>query len=54
MKYLFNVDKATDSKILNDYKIIVHELELSKLPTLKKKNKVGGFCIHLRRKIMTM
>ncbi|MDA8030875.1 MAG: hypothetical protein MPK62_07075, partial [Alphaproteobacteria bacterium] len=43
MKYLFNVDKATDSKILNDYKIIVHELELSKLPTLKKKNKAGGF-----------
>ena len=43
MKYLFDVDKATDSKILNDYKIIVHELELSKLPTLKKKNKAGGF-----------
>ena len=43
MKYLFNVDAATDSKILNDYKIIVHELELSKLPTLKKKNKNGGF-----------
>lgn len=43
MKYLFDVDKATDSRILNDYKIIVHELELSKLPTLKKKNKAGGF-----------
>ena len=43
MKYLFNVDAATDSKILNDYKIIVHELELSKLPTLKKKNKNGGY-----------
>ena len=43
MKYLFNVDAATDSKILNDYKIIVHELELSKLPTLKKKSKNGGF-----------
>ena len=42
MKYLFGVDKATDSKILNDYKIIVHELELSKLPTLRKKNKAGG------------
>ena len=43
MRYLFDIDKATDSKILNDYKIIVHDLELSKLPTLKKKNKAGGF-----------
>lgn len=43
MKYLFDVDAATDSKILNDYQIIIHELELSKLPTLKKKNKNGGF-----------
>ena len=42
IKYLFDVDKATDSKILNDYQIIIHELELSKLPTLKKKNKNGG------------
>lgn len=43
IKYLFDVDKATDSNILNDYKIIVHELELSKLPTVKKKTKNGGF-----------
>ena len=42
MKYLFDIDKATDSKILNDYKIIVHDLRLSKLPTLRKKNKDGG------------
>ena len=43
IKYTFEVDDATDSNILNDYKIIIHELELSKLPTLKKKNKKGGF-----------
>ena len=41
--YTFDIDKATDSNILNNYKIIVHELELSKLPQLKKKNKKGGF-----------
>ena len=43
IKYTFDVDEATSSKILNDYRIIIHELELSKLPTLKKKNKNGGF-----------
>jgi len=43
IKYTFKVDDATESNILNDYKIIIHELELSKLPTLKKKNKAGGF-----------
>ena len=42
IKYTFDVDKAADSNILNDYQIIVHELELSKLPTLKKKTKAGG------------
>ena len=42
IRYEFSVDDATDSKILNDYQIIVHELELSKLKTLKKKNKDGG------------
>lgn len=41
--YTFDIDKATDSNILNNYKIIIHELELSKLPQLKKKNKKGGF-----------
>jgi superfamily II DNA or RNA helicase len=39
----FTVDDATDTKILNDYQIIIHELELSKLKSYKKKNKNGGF-----------
>ena len=42
IKYTFDVDKAADSNILNDYQIVVHQLELSKLPTLKKKSKNGG------------
>ncbi len=42
IRYTFDVDDATESNILNDYKIIIHELELSGLPTLKKKNKNGG------------
>jgi len=50
IKYIFEVDDATDSNILNDYKIIIHELELSKLPTLKKKNKKGGFWYTSERK----
>ena len=41
--YNYSVDEATDSNILNDYKIIVHELQLSKLKTHKKKSKNGGF-----------
>jgi superfamily II DNA or RNA helicase len=40
--YEFSVDEATDSDILNNYKIIVHELMLSKLQTLNKKTKDGG------------
>jgi|TARA_R100000084_G_scaffold109169_1_gene74361 superfamily II DNA or RNA helicase len=40
--YTFTVDQAADSNILNDYKIVVHQLELSGLPTLMKKNKNGG------------
>jgi superfamily II DNA or RNA helicase len=43
IKFNFTVDEATDSKILNNYQIIVHELELSKLKTLKKTKKNGGF-----------
>jgi superfamily II DNA or RNA helicase len=43
IKFTFTVDDATDSNILNDYKIIVHELLLSKTPTHKKKNKKGGY-----------
>lgn len=42
VKYNFSIDDATDSSILNDYKIVIHELELSKLKTLKKKKKDGG------------
>lgn len=41
--YEFTVDEATDNKILNDYKIVVHELLLAKTPTYRKKNKSGGF-----------
>ena len=40
--YKFSVDQATDNNILNDYKIIVHELQLNKLQTVKKNNKNGG------------
>ena len=40
--YSFSVDEATDNNILNDYEIIIHEIQLSKLPTLKKKTKAGG------------
>lgn len=43
IKYTFTIDEATDSKILNDYQIVVHELELSKLLTLKKTKRQGGF-----------
>jgi superfamily II DNA or RNA helicase len=42
IKFTFTVDQATDSKILNDYRIIVHELSLSKIPALKKTKKNGG------------
>jgi superfamily II DNA or RNA helicase len=41
--YKFSVDDATSSDIINDYQIIVHKLQLSKLKTYKKKNKQGGF-----------
>jgi len=42
MVYNFTVDEATDSNILNNYKIIVHKLNLSGLPTLGKVNKTTG------------
>jgi superfamily II DNA or RNA helicase len=42
IKYKFSVDDATNSNILNDYKIIVHMLDLSKMKVLKKNNKSGG------------
>ena len=41
IKYRYSVDDATESKILNDYKIVVHQLNLSDLKTLKKKTKDG-------------
>ena len=41
IKYEFSVDEATDNKILNDYKIIVHKLELSGVRNLPKKKKDG-------------
>ncbi len=40
--YKFSVDDATDNNILNDYKIVVHKLQLSKILTYKKKSKNGG------------
>jgi len=40
--YKFSVDNATDSNILNNYKIIIHKLQLSQLLNLKKKTKAGG------------
>jgi len=40
--YEFSVDDAAEQDIVNDYQIIVHELELSKLQTLTKKSKSGG------------
>jgi len=39
--YKFSVDEATDKNILNDYKIIIHKLQLSKLSTFKKQTKNG-------------
>jgi|TARA_R100000479_G_scaffold175041_1_gene124945 superfamily II DNA or RNA helicase len=41
--YKFSVDNAADNNILNDYKIYIHHLQLSKTRNLKKKNKKGGF-----------
>ena len=41
VKYTFSVDDAADNSILNDYQIIVHELELSKVKNVKKSAKDG-------------
>ena len=41
IKYRYSVDDATESKLFNDYKIVVHQLNLSDLKTLKKKTKDG-------------
>jgi superfamily II DNA or RNA helicase len=40
--YNFDVDQATDSNILNDYRIIVHMLPMSNHKNLAKKRKDGG------------
>ena len=53
IKYTFSVDNATDSNILNDYQIVVHELELSDLKNFKEeRRKMADTGIHQRRKIM--
>ena len=41
VRYTFSVDQAADNNILNDYQIIVHELELSKVKNVKKSTKDG-------------
>ena len=41
IKYTFSVDDASDNKILNQYQIIIHQLELSKVSSLQKKTKDG-------------
>ena len=41
VRYTFSVDDAADNDILNDYQIIVHELELSKVKNVKKSTKDG-------------
>jgi superfamily II DNA or RNA helicase len=43
VKYTFSVDDAADNDILNDYQIIIHELELSKIKNFKKTKKDGGY-----------
>jgi superfamily II DNA or RNA helicase len=41
--YRYTTDKAIDDNILNDYRIIVHKLILSKLKTIQQKTKKGTF-----------
>ncbi len=40
--FVYTVDQAIDEEILNDYRIIVHQLQLSSAPTLTVKKKAGG------------
>lgn len=42
VKYTFDVEAAAQNKILNDYKIVVHMLELSNYRNLAKTKKSGG------------
>ena len=41
VKYTFSVDDAADNDILNDYQIIVHEFELSRVKNVKKSTRDG-------------
>jgi superfamily II DNA or RNA helicase len=41
--YTYVTDDAIDSKILNDYKIVVHYLQLGTSKTVKVSTKTGGF-----------
>jgi superfamily II DNA or RNA helicase len=40
--FKFSVDEATEQSILNDYQIVVHMLELSKVNTMMKQAKTGN------------
>jgi len=41
IRYTYETDDAVEDGILNDYRIIVHSLELDKTKTLQKKTKAG-------------
>lgn len=41
IKYTFTVDEATDNSILNDYKIFIHKIPLSKNKNILKNSKKG-------------
>jgi len=43
VKYTYTTDQAVNDNILNDYRIIVHSLELDKVKNIKKKTRNGGF-----------
>jgi superfamily II DNA or RNA helicase len=43
--YKYLIDEAIDDTILNNYEIIVHELELSNKPTIKKQGKYGDYMV---------
>ena len=48
--YNFDVDQATDSNILNDYRIIVHMLPMSNHKNLAKKKKRWWYMVYIRSK----
>lgn len=43
VKYVYSTDEAVEDKILNDYRIVVHMLDLDARKTLKVKAKTGEF-----------